>query len=103
MFRRDRNYFDGGIRLCNKDNIAFKKINLHKENIAAEAKYLKKNIRKRKKLIIGIKKPPSPNDFLFLEHLSNNISTCLKDYDNILLLGYFSMTPELFQSRELNT
>lgn len=39
MFRRDRNYFDGGIRLCNKDNIAFKKINLHKENIAAEAKY----------------------------------------------------------------
>ena len=49
MFRGDRTYFDGGICLCNKDNIAFTKINLHKENIAAEAKYLKKKYTKKKK------------------------------------------------------
>ena len=30
---------------------------------------------------------------LFLENLSSNLSTCLKDCDNTLLLGHFNMTP----------
>ena len=38
--------------------------------------------------------PPSQDDSLFSENLSNNLSTYLKDYDNILLLGDFSVTTE---------
>ena len=34
------------------------------------------------------------NDPLFLKRLLNNLYKYLKDYDNILLLGDFNMTPE---------
>ena len=83
MFRRDRNYFDGGLCLYVKDGITSKQLNPHKENIDAEAIYLEINTRKRKWLIIGTYKPQSQNDSLFLENLLNNLSTYLKDYDNI--------------------
>ena len=42
----------------------------------------------------GTYKPPSQNDSLFLENLSNNLSVYLKGYNNILLLEDFNMTPE---------
>ena len=81
------------------------------ENIDAEAIYLEINIRKRKWLIIGTYKPQRQNDTLFLESLSNNHSTYLEEYSNILPQGDFNMTPEnesltfykFFQSREFNT
>ena len=44
-------------------------------------------------MIIGTYKPPCQNDSLFLENLSNNLSIYLKDYDNIVLLGGFKITP----------
>ena len=94
MFWRDRNCFGKGLCLYIKDNIVSKQLNSHKENIAAETIFLEIMIRKRKWLIIGTYKPPSQNVFLFLENLSNNLFTYLKDYDNILLLGDFNMTPE---------
>ena len=87
-----------------------KQLNSHKENTDAGAIYLEINIRKRKWLIIGIYKPTSQINSLFLENLSNNIFTYLKDNDNILLPGDFNMTPgtricnilQIFQSREFN-
>ena len=94
MFRRDRNCFGGGLCLYVKDSIASKQLNSHKENIHVEAIYLEIYIRKRKWLIIGTYKPPSQRDSIFLENLLNNLYTYLKDYDNILLLGDFNMTPE---------
>ena len=94
MFRRDRDCFGGGLCLYVKNSIASKQLNSHKENMDAEAIYLETNIRKRKWWTIGTYKPPSQKDCLFLENLSNNLSTYLKDYDNILLLGDFKMTQE---------
>ena len=94
MFRRDRSCFGGGLCLYIKDSIVPKHLNLHKENIDVDAVYLEINIRKRKRLMIGAYKSPGQNDSLFLENLSNNLSTYLGDYDNILLLGYFNMAPE---------
>ena len=38
--------------------------------------------------------PPGQSDSLFLENLSNNLSTYLKDYDSILRLGDFNVTTE---------
>ena len=39
-------------------------------------------------------KTPTQSDSLFLENLLHSLSTCLKGYDNILLLGDFNMTPK---------
>ena len=94
IFRRDRNCFGGGICLYVKNSIASKQLTSHIENIDVESIYLEINVRKRKWLIISTYKPPTQNDPLFSENLSNNLSTYLKDYDNILLLGDFNMTPE---------
>ena len=94
MFQPDRNCFGEGFCLYVKDIIASKQLNSHKENIDEEEICLEINIRKRKWLIIGKYKLPSQNNSLFLENLSNNLSTYLKDYDNILLLGDFNVTPE---------
>ena len=73
MFQHDRNCFGGGLCLFVKDSIAPKQLNSHKENIGVEAIHLEINIRKRKWLIIGIYKPPSQNNSLFLENFSNNL------------------------------
>ena len=94
MFQCDRNCFGGSLYLYVKDSIVSKQLNSHKENIDIDEIYLEINIRKRKWLIIGTYKPPSQNDALLLENLSNNLSTYLKDYGNILLLGDFNLTPE---------
>ena len=80
MFQHGRNCFGGGLCLYVKDSIASKQLNFYKENIDVEARYLEINTWKRKWLIIGTYKPPSQNDSLFLENLSNNLSPYLKDY-----------------------
>ena len=68
-------------------------LNSHKENTDAGAIYLEINIRKRKWLIIGIYKPTSQINSLFLENLSHNHFAYLKDNDNTLLPGDFNITP----------
>ena len=93
IFWHDRNYFGGGLCLYVTDSIASKQLNSHKENIYVEAIYLEINIRKSKWLIKDTYKPPGQKNSLFLENLSNNLSTYLKDYD-ILLLKDFNMIPE---------
>ena len=84
MLRRDKDCFDRGLCLYVKDSTASKQLNSHKENIDIKAIHLG---------IIYTYKPPSQSDSLFLENLSNNLSTYLKDCDKILLLGDFNMTP----------
>ena len=74
MFRRNRNYFGGGLYLFVKDSIASKQLNSHNANINEEAIYLEINILKRKRLIIGTYKPPNQNHSLCLENLLNNFS-----------------------------
>ena len=91
MFQHDRNCFGGGLCLFVKDSIAPKQLNSHKENIGIEAIYLEINIRKRKWLIIGIYKPPSQNNSLFLENFR---IIFFSDFDDILLLADFNVTPE---------
>ena len=53
-----------------------------------------KYTKKKKWLIIDTYKPSRQNDSLFLENLSNNLSTYLRDYDNVLLLGDINMILE---------
>ena len=91
MFRRDRNCFGGGLCLYVKESIASKQLNSHKKHRCRSNIFRSKYTKKK---IIGTYKSPSQNDSLFLQNLSNNFSTYLKDYDNILLLGGFIMTPE---------
>ena len=92
MFRQDRNCF-GGLCICVKENIASKQLNLHLDK-ETEAIYLEINIRSRNWLIVGLYKPPSQNNSLFLENMSRNLSRYLDSYENITLLGDFNMTPE---------
>ena len=47
MFRQDRNYFDGGLCIYVKENIAFRQLNLHLDK-EIEAIYIEINIRLRK-------------------------------------------------------
>ena len=93
MFRQDRNCFGGCLRLYGKKNIAPKQLNL-KFDKETEAIYLEINIRLRKWLIVGLYKPPSQNNSLFLENMSKNLSRYLDSYENITLSGDFNMTPE---------
>ena len=93
MFRQDRNCFGGGLCIYVKENIASKQLNLHLDK-ETEAIYLEINIRSRKWLIVGLYKPPSQNNSLFLENMSKNLSRYLDSYENITLSGDFNMTPE---------
>ena len=92
MFRQDRNCFGGGLFIRRK-NIAPKQLNL-KFDKETQAIYLEINIRLRKWLIIGLYKPPSQYNSLFLKNISTNLSRYLDSYENTTLLGDFNMTPE---------
>ena len=52
------------------------------------------NLRKRKRLVIGIYKPQ------FTERLSNQLNDPDTSYDNILLLGDFNVTPEYLKLQD---
>ena len=93
MFRQDRNCFGVGLCIYVRENIASKQLNLHLDK-ETEAIYLEINIRLRKWLIVGLYKPPSQNNSLFLENMLKNLSRYLDSYENITLLGDFNMTPE---------
>ena len=93
MCRQDRNCIGGGLCIYVKKNTASKQLNLHLDK-ETEAIYLEINIRSRKWLIVGLYKPPSQNNSLFLENMSKNLSRYLDSYENITLLGDFTMTPE---------
>ena len=93
MFRQDRNCFGGGLCIYVKENIALKRLDLHLDK-ETKAIYLEINIRLRKWLIVGLYKPPSRNNSLFLEKMSKSLSLYLDSYENMTLLGDFNMTPE---------
>ena len=44
---------------------------------------------------------PSQSNSILLENLSNNLSTYLKDYDNILLLGNLGLRPATLVKKRL--
>ena len=71
MFRQDRNCFGGSLCIYVKENIASKQLNLHLDK-ETEAIYFEINMRSREWLIVGLYKPPSPNNSLFLENMSKN-------------------------------
>ena len=48
----------------------------------------------KKWLIVGLYKPPSQNNSLFLENMSKNLLRHLDSYENIALFGDFNMTLE---------
>ena len=89
MFRQDKNVFGGGLCIYVKKNIASKQLNLHLDK-ETEAIYLEINIRLIKWLIVGLCKPPSQNNSLFLENMSKYLSRYLDRYENITLLGDFN-------------
>ena len=93
MFRQDRNCFGGGLCIYVKENIVPKQLSLHLDK-ETEAIYLEINVPLRKWLIVGLYKPPSQNNSLFLENMSKNLSRYLDSYENITLLGDFNMTRE---------
>ena len=74
-------------------DITSKQLNFHLDK-ETEAIYLEINIRSRKWLIVGLYKPPSQNNSLFLENMSKNLSRYLDSYENITLLGDFNINPE---------
>ena len=97
MFRQERqNLF--WWRFCSiyvKENIASKQLNLHLDK-EIEAVYFEINIPLKKWLIVGLYKPLSQNNSLFLESMSKNLSVerYLGSYENITFLGDFNMIPE---------
>ena len=93
MFRQDRNCFGGSLCIYVKENIASKQLNLHLDK-ETEAIYLEINMRSRKWLIVGLYKPPSLNNSLFLENMSKNCSRYLDIYEKITMLRDYNMTPE---------
>ena len=87
MLRQHRNCFVGGLCIYVKENIASKQLNFHWDK-ETEAIYLL-----RKWIILGLYKPPSQNNSLFLENMSKNFSRYLDSYENITLFGDFNLTP----------
>ena len=76
MFRQGRNRFGVGLCIYVNQNIASKQLNLHLDK-ETETIYLEISIRLKKWLILGLYKPPSQNNSLFLENMSKNLSRYL--------------------------
>ena len=87
MFKQDRNCFGG--RLIEHIVIHIV-LHIDKE---PEAICLEINTELRKWPIVGLYKPPSQNNFLFLENMSKDLLRYLDTCENMTLLGNFNMTP----------
>ena len=93
LFRKDRDCHGGGLCLYVNENVACKQIHFSSlENI--ESICIEIKLRKRKWLVIGLYKPPAFNEQLFLENLSMSLDHTLENYENIILLGDFKLTPK---------
>ena len=97
MCRKDRKCFGRGLCIYVKENIASKQLSLHLDK-ETEAMYLEINKRLRKCLIVGLYKPPSQKNFLFLENISKNLLRYLDSYENITLLRDFNRTILIFEA-----
>ena len=87
MFRQDRNCFGGGLCIYAKENIVSKQLNLHLDK-ETEAMYLEINTQLRKRLIVGLYKPPCQNNSLFLENMLKNLSRYLDSSKNIVVWSF---------------
>ena len=90
---KDRNIFGGGLCLYINEDIPSKQIHT-KLLEGLESICIEMNLRKRKRLVIGIYKPPQSCSKMFIEKLSNQLNDLHTSCDNILLLGDFNRTPE---------
>ena len=52
------------------------------------------NLRKRKWVVIGIYKSPNINKVAFINQLTSCLGNISCKYENIILMGDFTMTPE---------
>ena len=62
---------------------------------------LELNLRKRKWLVISIYKPPSYSEDAFIKSLFSCLTNASKEFDNIVLLGDFSLTAENTKMEQL--
>ena len=94
MFRKDRNCFGGGLYFSINESIACRTLANESQLSNSEIITLELNLRRRKWLLFGLYKPPSQNEDVFLNSLSNALEKYLQKYENIILIGDFNMTPK---------
>ena len=97
MFRKDRNQTGGGLIFYVNENIACRVIDLNITDIEVIAiEVIFKNIRW---ILLGLYKPPSTNDKVFLEQLNKALNKATEKYDCFILVGDFNMTISCYKSK----
>ena len=99
-FRLGRNCYGRGVCMYVNQDIATRRVEYNSlSNI--ESVCLELNLRKRKWLVIGIYKPPSYSEDTFIKSLFYCLTNAAKEFDNIVLLGDFSMVAENTKMEQL--
>ena len=94
IFRRDRNCFGGGLALYVNEIIPCKILSENDLGNNHELIFLEISLMSRKWLIIGLYKPPTLNEIMFLESLSKILNRLSCRYENMILIGDFNLTVE---------
>ena len=94
VFRRDRNRFGGGLILYINENIPCKPLSNHPMFSDLELMAFELHQSKRKRLFLGIYKPPSQNDIEFLIRISLILDYYLPTYENFVVIGDFNLPVE---------
>ena len=91
-FRKDRNQNGGGLIIYVNQDLACKVIDLNIIN--TEYISIELTAKNKKWLIIGIYKPPTTNNKIFINSLTNTLSKTAETYEHTILIGDFNMTIE---------
>ena len=94
VFRCDRNRSGGGLILYINDNIPYKPLSSHPMFSDLELMAFELHQSKRKRLFLGIYKPPSQNDIEFLRRISLILYYYLPRYENFVVIGDFNLPVE---------
>ena len=99
-FRLNRNCYVGGAFIYLNEDIAARRVEYNSlSNI--DSIPLELNLRKRKWLVIDIYKTPSYSDDAFIKSLFSCLTNATNEFDNIVLLGDFNITPENTKMEQL--
>ena len=94
MFRKDRNKNGGGLLFYVNQDLNCKIVNTYNFPTDIEILPLELALTNRKWLILGLYKTPSLRSEIFISEVTKALTFYRQNYDNILLMGDFNMTPE---------
>ena len=90
-FRADRNSQGGGLIIYIRDDIPSKEIKVKNLPSDIEGIFIDVIIGKNKWLLMGGYNPQKEKISYYLSHVSKVIDKCMRNYDNIILLGDFNV------------